>query len=143
MIVYHQPRSFFWGPLFSIRAVSVGISKRRPVGTKPAEPFKHPPLRTPDRRPKGTPLVKGFTMVLGKIGGKGVTLDRSTLCTWVGRACWWLPLHECVPGTGHSWGDRSGREVDYGTPDEPIRIRAAAKGGTFELSVTNGGAPIP
>ena len=31
---------------------------------------------------------------------QGVTLDRSTLCTWVGRACWWLaPLHELVLST--------------------------------------------
>ena len=28
---------------------------------------------------------------------QGVILDRSTLCDWVGRACWWLaPLHERV-----------------------------------------------
>jgi transposase len=28
---------------------------------------------------------------------QGVTLDRSTLCNWVGRACWWLaPLHELM-----------------------------------------------
>src|SRR6204780_255056 len=31
---------------------------------------------------------------------QGMTLDRSTLCTWVGRACWWLaPLHELVLST--------------------------------------------
>jgi transposase len=31
---------------------------------------------------------------------QGVTLDRSTLCNWVGRACWWLaPLHELVLNT--------------------------------------------
>jgi len=31
---------------------------------------------------------------------QGVTLDRSTLCTWVGRSCWWLaPLHELVLST--------------------------------------------
>jgi len=31
---------------------------------------------------------------------QGVTLDRSTLCHWVGRACWWLaPLHELVLST--------------------------------------------
>jgi transposase len=31
---------------------------------------------------------------------QGVTLDRSTLCTWVGRACWWLaPLHELMLST--------------------------------------------
>jgi transposase len=28
---------------------------------------------------------------------QGVTLDRSTLCNWVGRACWWLaPLRELI-----------------------------------------------
>ena len=28
---------------------------------------------------------------------QGITLDRSTLSTWVGRACWWLkPLYELV-----------------------------------------------
>jgi len=27
----------------------------------------------------------------------GMTLDRSTLCDWVGRACWWLtPLYERI-----------------------------------------------
>ena len=31
---------------------------------------------------------------------QGVTLHRSTLCNWVGRACWWLaPLHELVLST--------------------------------------------
>jgi transposase len=31
---------------------------------------------------------------------QGVSLDRSTMCTWVGRACWWLaPLHELVLST--------------------------------------------
>lgn len=31
---------------------------------------------------------------------QGVNLDRSTLCNWVGRACWWLePLHELVLST--------------------------------------------
>jgi transposase len=31
---------------------------------------------------------------------EGVTLDRSTLCNWVGRACWWLtPLHELMMTT--------------------------------------------
>ncbi len=30
----------------------------------------------------------------------GVTPDRSTLCNWVGRACWWLtPLHELMMST--------------------------------------------
>ena len=28
---------------------------------------------------------------------QGIELDRSTLCNWVGRACWWLaPLHELM-----------------------------------------------
>jgi hypothetical protein len=31
---------------------------------------------------------------------QGITLDRSTLSAWVGRACWWLtPLYELVLGT--------------------------------------------
>jgi transposase len=31
---------------------------------------------------------------------QGVTLDRSTLCNWVGRACWWLaPMHELILST--------------------------------------------
>ena len=31
---------------------------------------------------------------------QGITLDRSTLSTWVGRACWWLkPLYELVVST--------------------------------------------
>lgn len=34
---------------------------------------------------------------------QGVTLDRSTLCEWVGRACWWLaPLHELMLSTALS-----------------------------------------
>ena len=31
---------------------------------------------------------------------QGITLDRSTLASWVGRACWWLtPLYELMLGT--------------------------------------------
>ena len=31
---------------------------------------------------------------------QGVALDRSTLCNWVGRTCWWLaPLHELMLST--------------------------------------------
>ena len=31
---------------------------------------------------------------------QGITLDRSTLCDWVGRACWWLtPLYELMLST--------------------------------------------
>jgi transposase len=31
---------------------------------------------------------------------QGITLDRSTLANWVGRACWWLtPLYDLVVGT--------------------------------------------
>jgi transposase len=36
---------------------------------------------------------------------QGITLDRSTLSAWVGRACWWLaPLYELVLGTALSSG---------------------------------------
>ncbi len=31
---------------------------------------------------------------------QGITLDRSTLANWVGRACWWLqPLYDLMAGT--------------------------------------------
>jgi transposase len=31
---------------------------------------------------------------------QGIGLDRSTLCNWVGSACWWLtPLYDLVLGT--------------------------------------------
>ena len=31
---------------------------------------------------------------------QAINLDRSTLCSWVGRACWWLvPLHELMLST--------------------------------------------
>ncbi len=31
---------------------------------------------------------------------QGVTLDRATLCNWVGRACWWLtPLYDLLVST--------------------------------------------
>ena len=36
----------------------------------------------------------------GMLARQGVTLDRSTLASWVGRACWWLtPLHDLVLST--------------------------------------------
>ena len=36
----------------------------------------------------------------GMLSRQGVTLDRSTWASWVGRACWWLtPLHDLVVGT--------------------------------------------
>jgi len=36
----------------------------------------------------------------GMLARQGVTLDRSTLANWVGRACWWLtPLYELVLST--------------------------------------------
>ena len=34
---------------------------------------------------------------------QGINLDRSTLCNWVGRACWWLtPLYELMLSTALS-----------------------------------------
>jgi len=36
----------------------------------------------------------------GMLARQGVTLDRSTLASWVGRACWWLtPLYDLVLST--------------------------------------------
>ena len=44
----------------------------------------------------GLPLYRQSQM----LGRQGVTLDRSTLSNWVGRACWWLtPLYELIVGT--------------------------------------------
>lgn len=43
-----------------------------------------------------TPLYRQVQI----LARQGVTLDRSTLCEWVGRACWWLaPLHELMLST--------------------------------------------
>ena len=36
-----------------------------------------------------------------------------------------------------------GNALAYGAADQPVRVRAAANGGTFELSVANAGEPIP
>ena len=44
----------------------------------------------------GLPLYRQSQM----LARQGVTLDRSTLSNWVGRACWWLtPLYELIVGT--------------------------------------------
>jgi sigma-B regulation protein RsbU (phosphoserine phosphatase) len=36
-----------------------------------------------------------------------------------------------------------GNAITHGAPDRPITVDARTEGGTFELSVANGGAPIP
>jgi transposase len=44
----------------------------------------------------GLPLYRQAQM----LSRQGVTLDRSTLSNWVGRACWWLtPLYELIVST--------------------------------------------
>ena len=44
----------------------------------------------------GLPLYRQSQM----LSRQGVTLGRSTLSNWVGRACWWLtPLYELIVGT--------------------------------------------
>ena len=44
----------------------------------------------------GLPLYRQSQM----LARQGLTLDRSTLSNWVGRACWWLtPLYELIIGT--------------------------------------------
>ena len=50
------------------------------------------------RLPRAThlPLYRQSQM----LARQGITLDRSTLSNWVGRACWWLtPLYDLVVGT--------------------------------------------
>jgi transposase len=45
----------------------------------------------------GLPLYRQTQM----LARQGVTLDRSTLSNWVGRACWWLtPLYDLIVATG-------------------------------------------
>ena len=47
----------------------------------------------------GLPLYRQAQM----LARQGVTLDRSTLSNWVGRACWWLtPLYDLILGTALS-----------------------------------------
>jgi sigma-B regulation protein RsbU (phosphoserine phosphatase) len=36
-----------------------------------------------------------------------------------------------------------GNAISHGAPDQPVRVGATAKNGTFELFVANGGKPIP
>jgi sigma-B regulation protein RsbU (phosphoserine phosphatase) len=36
-----------------------------------------------------------------------------------------------------------GNAISHGAPDRPVRVHATTAGGVFELSVANGGAPIP
>ena len=56
---------------------------------------------------------------------QGITLDRSTLSAWVGRACWWLtPLYELVLGTVLST-DKVFACVSASKRD-PIRVSATA-----------------
>ncbi|MBV9782849.1 MAG: transposase, partial [Acidisphaera sp.] len=44
----------------------------------------------------GLPLYRQTQM----LARQGVTLDRSTLSNWVGRACWWLtPLYDLIVAT--------------------------------------------
>lgn len=41
----------------------------------------------------GLPLYRQAAM----LGRQGIVLDRSTLCDWVAKACWWLrPLHALI-----------------------------------------------
>jgi transposase len=43
-----------------------------------------------------TPLYRQVEI----LARQGIKLDRSTLCNWVGRVCWWLaPLHELLLNT--------------------------------------------
>ena len=47
-------------------------------------------------RPQRLPLYRQAQI----FARQGMTLDHSTLCDWVGRACWWLtPLYERILST--------------------------------------------
>ena len=92
--------------------------------------------------------------------GKGSQLDRSTLCDWVGRACWWLEplwrlLHRHVmsstrifaddtslpvldPGRGRT---KTGRLWGYAIDDRPWQRQHPAGGGLFLRRGPQGRAP--
>ena len=44
---------------------------------------------------------------------------------------------------GQLFSNLLGNAMTHGAADQPVRIEAAAAGGVFELSVANGGEPIP
>jgi transposase len=49
-------------------------------------------------------LVSKFcdSLPLYLLARQGITLDRSTLSNWVGRACWWLTLYDLLVSTALS-----------------------------------------
>ena len=50
----------------------------------------------------------------------------------------------CDPArVGQLFSNLLGNAISHGAPDQPVRVDATAKDGAFELSVANGGAPIP
>jgi transposase len=55
---------------------------------------------------------------------QGISLDRSTLSAWVGRACWWLmPLYELVLGADSGDRERSIRLImntDFSDHEHPL-----------------------
>ncbi len=53
------------------------------------------------------------------------------------------PIHCDRVRIGQLLSNLVANAITYGSPDKPIKVRASADGETFELSVTNAGAPIP
>jgi signal transduction histidine kinase len=53
------------------------------------------------------------------------------------------PIH-CDPGRiAQLFSNLLGNALTYGSVDQPVRVRAFTEAGSFELSVTNAGEPIP
>ena len=53
------------------------------------------------------------------------------------------PVDCDVQRIGQLFSNLLGNAISHGSPDQPIEICAATKSGTFKLSVTNSGDPIP
>ncbi len=66
---------------------------------------------------------------------QGITLDRSTLANWVGRACWWLtPLYDLVVSTVLSSGKLF-------ADDTTLPVLDPGRGRTKTRAHQDGGAP--
>ena len=77
-----------------------GCRRRRP-GAGAADRRRHG-HRGDDRARGGQQVLRSLPLYRQSqmLARQGITLDRSTLSNWVGRACWWLtPLYDLVVGT--------------------------------------------
>ena len=78
----------------SVAEKMAGLAAAARAKTRPSA--GEPPKRNRGALPAHLPLYRQSQI----FARHGIELDRSTLCNWVGRACWWLaPLHELMLST--------------------------------------------